>query len=708
MKNHLASATTLCLLLTCLFAHHSALAQHFNDNEVFSGILFFDSEAAPLVSTEATINVAGMLTRTRLTQTFENNTTQWQEAIYAFPLPDDASVDLLEMKIGDRTINGTIKPKKQAAQEYETAKRQGKRASLIKQQRKNLFTTNISNIAPGESIVITIGFQSSVHYDEGVFSLNFPLTITPRYLPGQRLHSNAPTEETLTTNATGWAGMQAISPPMTTAVNAAQTRIAVVINAGIPLQTIDSDTHSIITTQDNNVWRIELADTTVPMDRDFTLTWTPPLGQSPHAAVFSETRTALPAALHNRSPDQSGTESFASIMLLPPQDLFKASRLPREVIFVIDTSGSMQGNSIRQARKALSFGIKRLSPEDTFNVIEFDNTANALFAIARQATALNKSTAFDWVDGLYADGGTEIAEAMKLALKHDNQFNTRRIRQIVFVTDGSVGNEDEIFRYINQHLGHSRLFTVGIGSAPNIWFMRKAAETGRGSYTLISHLHDVQDKMLQLFCKLERPVLTDIKISFNGVAEPERYPATIPDLYAGEPVLADARWQGAIGKGEITISGTHAGQAWSRQLQLLPRKTDQTTTGQQLAKRFAYRKIESLEDSLLFDNQPDKIEQQITDIALTYGIVSNYTSLIAIEDKISRDPSLHGLNAAEIPSAMPAGNTMAFPKGSLGIAWRWMLALLFSVLAVLFGLATLYQVRSHGHSPDQFNNQVYT
>ena len=695
MKNHLATATTLCLLLTVLFAHHTAIAQSFSADEVSSGTLFFaeGNVTAPLLNTEAEIEVSGMLTRTHLTQTFQNTTNTWQEAIYAFPLPDDASVDILKMQIGDRIINGVIKPREQASQEYQLAKQQGKSASLVEQQRKNLFTTHVANIAPGETIKITIGFQTGVHYDEGVFSISFPLTITPRYVPGQQLQSHTSSEQTLSTTSTGWADVQAITPPMVAAEQAAHTQISVVIDAGIELQTVTSKSHDILTTSNNNTWQVELANTTVAMDRDFRLSWSPPTGQNPHAAVFSETR---------ESTSQQPHETFASIMLLPPQTLFNAAPLPREVIFVIDTSGSMQGNSIRQARNALAFGIQRLSAEDTFNVIEFDNDAHALFTTAHPATAENQRHAVDWINYLSADGGTEMASAVRMALSDNNTDNADRIRQIVFVTDGSVGNEDEIFRYINQHLGNNRLFTVGIGSAPNTWFMRKAAEVGRGSYTLISDLRDVKNKMLQLFSKLERPVLTDISISFNGMSQPELYPATVPDLYAGEPVLADARWQSADISGEIIISGSQGEHTWNRTLQLTP----QTAAQQQLAKRFAYRKIEALEDNLLFSHEPQHIEQQITDIALQYGIVSDYTSLIAVEEKISRDPSVHGLAATEVPSAMPAGNTMAFPQGSLGLAWRWALSLVFTLLAILFGLATLCQVRSHSQSSDYPQNRA--
>ncbi|MEM7256991.1 MAG: marine proteobacterial sortase target protein [Pseudomonadota bacterium] len=695
MKNHFASAATLCLLLTILFSQHSAFAQSTEADTVTSGTLHFGTQAtAPLLSTEVTMSISGMLVRTALTQRFTNDTAYWQEGIYVFPLPDDASVDTLEMKIGERIVKGTIQTREQAARQYETARAQGKKASLVGQQRANLFTTRVANIPPGESIDITIEFQSAVHYDDGIFSTHFPLTITPRYIPGSRLAAEEPLEGELEQSDAGWSNMSGITPPVVPSQQAARTTITVDLNAGLPLQSITSNTHQIIATEADhaegggNRWQVQLAASEIPMDRDFILQWAPPMGQSPRAAVFREDRIKTAEG----ATSTATTSTYASIMLLPPQQLFDGDRPAREVIFVIDTSGSMQGESIVQARKALAFGIDRLSDQDTFNVIEFDNDASALFNNVQPANTANRTRAIDWVNRLYADGGTEIAAAMKLALKN-SQSDAGRLRQIVFVTDGSVGNEEEIFHYIDKHLGQSRLFTVGIGYAPNTWFMRKASEAGRGSYVSIANTRDVSNNMLQLFNKLERPVLTDVQLDVVGADNPERYPLTIPDLYAGEPIEADLRWENGLDNAEIIVSGEHAGQAWHRKLNL----PDASGTQSQLAKRFAYKKIESLEDNRLFSDNPAKIETRITDIALDYGLVTAYTSLIAVEEIPARDPTVDALASAEVPTAMPAGNTMAFPQGSLGLVLRWILALVFSALSVIFALATLQQVRSYAH-----------
>lgn len=698
MKNQFASAATICLLFTAIFIHQHLHAQTVDAEAVTSGTLHYgDNNTAPLLGTVVTMTVSGMIVRTSLTQTFQNNTPFWQEGTYVFPLPDDASVDTLEMKVGEAVIKGVIKTRTQARQQYESAKSEGRKASLVEQHRANLFTTHVANIPPGESIDITIEFQSAVHYDNGIFSTHFPLTITPRYLPGNRLPASQPLEESVIQTDAGWSDMSAISPPMVPTENAARTSITVNIEAGIPLQSITSNTHQIITSEivtpgsPDNQWLVQLADSDIPMDRDFQLHWTPPLGQSPRAAVFRGDKSASDGAPEQ---DEGGTSTstYASVMLIPPQQLFNGNRPSREVIFVIDTSGSMQGNSIVQARRALALGIERLTDQDTFNVIEFDNQASPLFTTVQSAHAANRTKATDWINKLHADGGTEIQGALMLALKR-NQSDSTRLRQVVFVTDGSVGNEEEIFHYIRKHLDNSRLFTVGIGSAPNTWFMRKAAEAGRGSYVSIPRIEDVSTSMRNLFNKLERPVLTDIHLDILGAPAAERYPQIIPDLYAGEPITANLRWSDAVDSAEIVISGQQAGQAWSRKL-ALPAAGH---SNNQLAKQFAGRKIEFLEDSRLFGKPSEDIEQRVTEVALEYGLVTSYTSLVAVEQKPARNPVTDDLFSSELPSAMPFGNTMPFPQGSLGLALRWIMAVIFSLLSVLFALATLQQVRSHAH-----------
>ncbi len=671
-------------------------------SEIESGTLLIPSAnsdrftTAPLLDTSVKIGVQGMLSRTTVSQTFTNDSNEWIEAVYVFPLPDDASVDALTMIIAGRTTRSEIQTKKKAKKIYETAKRAGKKTSLLEQQRANLFTTRVANIPPGESVQIDIAYQSTVRYSDGKFELYFPLTITPRYIPGTSLAYDARALETSSGN--GWAlptdqvpDADLVTPPMTDSPSAVS--IVVSLDTGLQRPAIESSTHEILktSTEDNGnpVQEITLANSVIPADRDFKLSWTPQANQAPVAAVF-----------RHDTQQEDNTLSFASLMLMPPQQVFSDSVL-REVIFVMDTSSSMGGNSIRQARETLTLGIEGLANTDTFNVIEFNSTSRKLFSQTVEANDENKTVAIDWVKQLYANNGTEILGAMKKALadshKNDRQGEVARIRQIVFVTDGSVGNEDEIFRYLQQNIGNSRLFTIGIGSAPNTWFMRKAAELGRGTYTTIANSSELTEKTLKLLTKLERPVLTDIQVSFETDSLPEVFPTIFPDVYMGEPVLADARWNNKLTGGHVIITGKYAGVQWSQKLKLNQIKTPHDSTDNSstkgLDKLWAYRKIQSLEDQLLFGADTQETEDAITEVALNHSLVTRYTSLVAVEEAISRDPENAPLKTAAIPQAMPHGNTMMFPQGSLGTTARFLLSILIAVFSILFALATLRQTK---------------
>lgn len=719
------NATTTCLIASVLILLTSVSVQAGNNalqhqlSLVESGTLVIAPQDAsqefhsqPPVSTDVNIDISGLLARANVKQTFRNNTDHRIEAIYAFPLPDESRVDRLEMQIGKRTIEGEIRGKQQARKEYTQALRDGKRVSLLESHRPNLFTNRVANIPAGETIQITFSYQWQVDYDDGVFGLRVPLTITPRYMPGDRLSAAEHALEQSTRTLNIATDDQPISSSLSSGAdlvhsvtntlratdasglplnrietrNATPTSIFITINTEVPLESVSSPSHKIHTDQTDSQWRVSLANGMVPTDRDFTLSWSPLLGRSPLAAAYTQSFESEPAT-------KSDSEHFASIMVMPPQDLYQSSHAEREVIFVIDTSGSMQGNSIRQARAALLFAIDRLTENDTFNVIEFNSLTRTLFDTARSASAADKATATNWVRSLRADGGTEIGAALNASLgSQSNESNPKRLRQVVFITDGSVGNEAELYLQIKNTLGPSRLFTVGIGSAPNTWFMRRAAETGRGTYTYIAKQDQVQEKMRLLLQRLEKPVLTGISLQWSDIDNPEVYPAVIPDLYAGEPVLFDARWQGDTAAGTLLIQGMHNGNKWSSQLQLdTQNKKPDSVHATSLEKQWAHRKIESMENSLLFNEDRTFIEQQITDLALHYAMVTRYTSLIAVDQQITRDPDSNQSVRTAAGSAMPHHNTMLLPQGSLGISLRLLLAGLFSVAAVLFGLATTRQ-----------------
>ncbi|NOQ79039.1 MAG: marine proteobacterial sortase target protein, partial [Gammaproteobacteria bacterium] len=490
-------------------------------NQVNAGRLLFQTDnkhyyqPALLLKTDMSMEVNGMVAKVNVKQHFKNTSDQWVEGTYVFPLPENAAVNKMQIQIGERIIKGTIKEKKEARIIYQQARAAGKQASLVEQERPNLFTNSISNIAPDTEIIIEITYLQKVNYNKGEFELRFPMTITPRYIPGKIASVELGQQDLSINQANGWAmntdqvpDAQRITPPMISAANSSADNnkqltnpihISGSINLSMPLKSISSLYHAININPKSNQYDFSLKSPQVSMDRDFVLTWRPMMGQEPKAALFTETI---------KSNDSD--ENYLMLMLMPPQFLPDENRLPREMIFVIDTSGSMSGTSIRQAKSGLSYALSHLSKQDRFNIVEFNSQTQTLFSQSVMASKTNINHAQNFVSALDAGGGTEMAPALTTALQ-DN-IPQGFLRQVVFMTDGSVGNEQQLFSIIHQHLKEARLFTIGIGAAPNSYFMRKAAQFGRGTFTYIASVSEVQQKMSDLFNKLESPVLSHLSV----------------------------------------------------------------------------------------------------------------------------------------------------------------------------------------------------
>ena len=610
-------------------------------SEAQQGALLFKSDstgetfAAPLLSTDVAIKVSGMVARTQVKQTFRNPSDDWHEGVYVFPLPENSAVDRLRMKIGERVIEGVIRERGAAKQDYEQARRSGRRAALLEQERPNIFTSSVANIGPRDDIVVEIEYQQTLRYDAGKFSLRFPMTVGVRYIPGAPLAGDS---------GTGWSpdttrvsDASRITPPVIHPsrgpINPVSIRVE--LDAGGPLERIDSPYHRVNLRNDGNRRDIvELDGGTTPANRDFELNWTPASGAAPRAAWFTEKRA---------------DKTYGLLMIMPPDATGETRRIAREAIFVIDTSGSMSGTSIAQAKEALEFAIDGLSPGDRFNIVEFNSTARALYPDARPATREHRAEARGWVRGLRAQGGTEMALALNLALNGGE--SGERVRQVVFLTDGQVGNEDELFKLIRAKLGDSRLFTVGIGSAPNSHFMAKAAQAGRGTFTTIGKVEEVREKMGALFAKLESPVLKGVRIDWPEGAAAEAWPARIPDLYAGEPVVVTAALERAEGRARVSamLGAGNENAPWEQSLPL-----DQPAQGSGLGVLWARDKIGSLMDAAREGASAEETRARVIELALTHHLVTKYTSLIAI-DRTPARPADADLKTAAMPTNLPEG-----------------------------------------------------
>ncbi len=617
--------------------------------------------AVPAVATEAEIKVSGIVVRAVVKQIYRNPYDAWFEGIYVFPLPENAAVDHLRMKVGDRIIEGDIQERQAARAQYEQAKSSGQRAALVEQERPNLFTTSVANIPPRGEIVVEIEYQQTLKYDSGSFSLRFPMVVGPRYIPGtpaeSRGHGWSPNTDQV-------SDASRITPPVLNPAHHAPTnpvRLKIVLEAGVPLARVDSPYHPIVQRETEGGGRIvELAEGSVPANKDFELKWTPAAGHAPQAALFTE---------------KSGDRQYALLMVMPPAKEVAAARLPREVIFVIDTSGSMSGSSIAQAKEALELAVSRLAGQDSFNVIEFNSYAKALYPDARPASAANRDNAVRWVRRLQAQGGTEMALALNLAL--NGRENPGRVRQVIFLTDGAVGNEDGLFKLIKDKLGDSRLFTVGIGSAPNGHFMGKAAQAGRGTFTYIGKIEEVKEKMGGLFAKLESPVLKGIDIAWPGTVE--AWPKRVPDLYLGEPIVVSARLDKA--DGEIRLTGLRGDAPWQATLPLADART-----GKGMGVLWAREKIQSHIDGLRDGGKEEEVRDAVVEVAIAHHLVSKYTSLVAV-DKTPARPSEDALQSGAIPTNLPEGWEFEkvfgeLPQGATDSLWNLLAGFLTLLLAI--------------------------
>lgn len=609
--------------------------------EARSGMLLFKSVdedryvPAPLVGADIDITVSGPTARARVTQHFYNPTDGWIEGVYVYPLPENSAVDTLKMVIGERVIVADIKERQEAKRIYEEAKAEGKKAALMEQERPNIFTNSVANIGPGETVVVQIEYQQTVPQSGNRFSLRVPLVVAPRYNP-------KPLVQTVDFGGNGWGQMSdpvpdrdRIEPPVLDPrehppVN--PVTLTVRLQAGFPLGEVKSHYHAVTTESTGDDSRVVKLEGAVPADKDFELTWEPKAGQAPSAGLFHE---------------RLGDADYLLAFVTPPALEQAQQPRPREIVFVIDNSGSMGGTSMAQAKASLLYGLKQLKPGDRFNVVRFDDTMELLFPGAVPADMEHVGQARSFVSRLEASGGTEMVPAMRAALVDNRGAGGEMLRQVVFLTDGAIGNEQQLFETIASGLGRSRVFMIGIGSAPNSYLMRHAAELGRGSFTHIGSGAEVEERMRVLFNKLEKPAVTDLSVKFSETGA-DVTPKILPDLYAGEGLQIAAKL--ATLGGTVEISGTIGDQPWTVKLPL-----SRAADGKGLSKLWAREKIADAEVAVTMGKiSQAAADQRVLSLALEHSLISRVTSLVAVDKTPSR-PADAQLTRADMPLNLPAG-----------------------------------------------------
>ncbi|GAA0374670.1 marine proteobacterial sortase target protein [Bowmanella denitrificans] len=585
-----------------------------------------------ILNTDVKMQTTGLINQVRVTQRYRNDNPFAVNGRYVFPLPDDSAVYAMTLVVGERRIQGKIDKKAEATRTYQQARQEGKKAALVRQQRANMFVTDVANIEPGQSISVELHYQQTLAFADGEFSVRFPVTITPRYHPMvmKMPDTDEPASADNTAQPRGWIAPLFSQSAKPQPVNAGLT-LELDMDLGLELAKVSAGEQPLAL--DNPAFgRYRLSLTDPQMNKDLVLRFTPRLKQDSQAAFLVQ-------------QTEQG-ERYALLMLTPPADSFTAARrLPRETIFVIDTSGSMHGQSMQQAKQALLFALTQLDAQDSFNILGFNHRLNPLSMRPLEANKANLRMARDFVHSLEADGGTEIAQALDVVL--DGSEQNDRVRQVVFLTDGSVSNEAQLFEKIRQQLGDSRLFTVGIGSAPNSLFMNRAADVGRGSYTFIGATFEVQEKMQALFNRLHHPAIVNLSLSSGGQML-TYWPNPLPDLYFGQPLMAAIKLPDS--PGDITLTG---------QTPLGPLHIGLTPTlqskGDSIARLWARQKIKSL----LLYNPEQQVKSSVEQLALQFQLLSPFTAFVAVETVPSGQPATQNI---QVPNALPDAGSLTLPQ----------------------------------------------
>ncbi|WP_252260100.1 marine proteobacterial sortase target protein [Erythrobacter aurantius] len=598
------------------------------------------------LGTDIVADVDGQTARVTVTQAFRNTSDQWMEATYLYPLPDNGAVDTLKMVVGDRIFEGRIKPKEEAREIYEEAKANGQKAGLVEQHRPNMFRNSIANVGPGETVLVQIEFQAPIQQVAGDYSLRMPLVVGPRYIAGSAKDGGSLSRAALLAGASDIVAPTA-DPDMVARAGGGLNPVSITVNLdpGFTADTISSPYHAVNVAGQGATRTITLADGAVPANRDFELRWSA-AGDAPSVGLFRE---------------KHGELDYVMATITPPSAERTGAVPPREMIFVIDNSGSMAGESMPAARRSLLYALETLRPQDSFNIIRFDDTMTELFEYPVPANRRNLEQAKSFTHALEAEGGTEMLPALRAALDPcgdakpvtaadcaaEQAAEADRVRQVIFLTDGSLSNEAEMMAEISQNRGRSRVFMVGIGSAPNTFLMRRMAEAGRGTFTHVGMGEEAESQMQRLLDRLARPVATNLTATVNG-GNIDFAPRDLPDLYAGEPLVLLGRTRHL--QGTLTVNGLIEGRRWSQTIDL-----SQGSQSDVVAKLWAYRRIAEVEaERWSGETSYERADESIEELGMAFHLVTSRTSLIAVDDTPSR-PEGATLTREELPLLLPAG-----------------------------------------------------
>ncbi|MHC4201569.1 MAG: VIT domain-containing protein, partial [Planctomycetota bacterium] len=583
----------------------------------------------PLEHTDVKGEVAAFVATVNVTQKYHNPYGEKIEAVYVFPLPQNSAVTEFVMTIGKRRIRGIIREREEAQRIYAEARRRGHVASLLTQERPNIFTQRVANIEPGKKIDITITYFNTLKYSRGEYEFVFPMVVGPRYNPpgwkdgvgavgrGARGRSGQATE------------VQYLKPGERSGHDIA---IALEIDAGVEVEKVTSPTHVIETQKrGSSRLRVALGRLDAIPNKDFVLRY---------KVAGKRLKTAM---LVNRGEK----ESHFALVLQPPADLADLPRMPREMVFVLDCSGSMGGWPMSKAKEAMRRCLRKLGPDDTFQVIRFSNNASSFGPNPVPATSANIRRALSYVDNLRGSGGTRMIEGIRTSL--DFPHDPKRLRIVSFMTDGYIGNESQILAAIHEKLGEARIFSFGVGKSVNRYLVESMAKMGRGAVAYVGMGEGAGEKVDLFYERCSRPALTDMQIDWGNMEVDSVYPRRLPDLFVGRPVVITGRFDGR-GRNTIRVSGRAGMEDTSFEIKV--DLDDPASRHRGITKVWARKKLAELA-AIGTHSASEELTDEMVALSLEYSVQCRHTAFVAVDSsRVTAGTS--GVTVA-VPVPVPEG-----------------------------------------------------
>jgi Ca-activated chloride channel homolog len=608
----------------------------------------------PLAHTRVVAQVSGNVARVEVTQYYVNPSKDRLEVIYAFPLPPNAAVTDMLFRVGNRVVLSEVRRREEAKRTYEAAKREGRTAALTEQERPNLFTQSVANVPPGDTVAVVLRYVHEVPFDDGRYLFHFPTTIGPRYVPG------APAQGA---GGPGWSpdtdrvpDASRVTPPVVPPGQRSAHDVDILVRL-VPAEAFDdvaAKSHRVVTGVDGDGARlVALAEDDRVPNKDLVLSWRP-AGMAP--------------AAHALVQREKG-EDWLLLFLQPPAEVAPAMVRPKELVFLLDKSGSMMGAPIERAKALVGRALDALLPDDTFQVVAFDGATQSMTAAPVPGTPENVARAKAWLRALSGGGGTEMLQGIRAVLEAPS--DPRRLRLVVFCTDGFIGNEPEVIEAVAALRGDARVFGFGIGTSVNRYLIEGVGRAGRGAAEVLDLKEAPDEAVARLFRRIDRPVLTDLALSFEGAQVTDLLPAKLPDLFAGQPLVVAGRVRGGT-PARIVLRGRLGAQPWEARLPVAtarPAAAASTASGRSTSTGaaqgaagteqpvtgtlWARRRIEELVSARPTSPSPDAVEEIVAH-ALRFKLVTAYTSFVAVERELRVDPALP-LAQAVVPNEMPEG-----------------------------------------------------